>query len=1229
MNRNQYTGKASVEFLSPRGRASRRDTSGFVRAAKRRRSTLALWMAVVCLLMPASCLLHAQSFYGSIVGTVTDSSGNLVPDATVTITNLGTSEVHTVKTNASGEYSVVNLVPANYKVEISKENFKRFVRNSLGVEVGSAIRVDAPLAIGAVTETVEVTTQAPLLQTDSSGMSQVIEGVQVQETPLNGRNMMNMITLAPGVVAQGSTSGNPALSQHGDHTSNQAWNNYQVGGSIAGEAATYVDGAPVNVLGQNIVSMIVTQDAIQEFSVSSSNANSDFGRYGGGVINMTTKSGGNQFHGTVYEYIRNAAFNANGFFLKQQGLPRPEDNQNQFGVAVTGPIKNDKLFFLFTWEGFKDAVGQFTPSEVPTTAMQQGIFSDALYGVTATQTTAYTDPTSGCIIDGPATTGNPHPGSWFITNLYTTTTTALGHCGDPSSKILSQYYPAPNSTTVGANYANTPVVRDSQYQYNGRLDYALSAKQRLFARYTYWTINDTGLNTFNNANGFPTENAYSVNYSQQAVVGDTYTLNAKTVLDVRADWTREYYPNLPYAQNINEAQFGAGYGALAAQESLNVIPVYTLTGSHNISGVTSATTFSKAYYNNYVLSANLIRLTGNHSFKFGFEGRLMDQSGTGTDSQASSALTYTTAYSGDEFANFLLGYPTSGAIQTFNSTTAYNYYQAYYATDTWQARRNLTLDLGIRYELPGGIAEKNNKATVLLPTAVDPYTGITGTLGLVDSGLYPHRPTVLPAFNLLAPHVGFIFRPETSFAIRGGYTISYLPPDIQGGSTGILPFSSLINSGTTTFTNTTTPTIFTDNPFPSGITQPTGRSNPAFMKSYINQPISGAIPNQKYGYIQQWNLELSKEFKGNWLLDVGYAGSKGTHMPGIGTTTTVGQNINELNSSFYSQGATLLTAGSCAAKASISSITVGQCDQPYSYYKAVVDTADWKAYTNYNSLQVKLTKRFGSAGELLANYTFSKEMGNTDTQIGTAETKATTSTRGGGYGEIQDFNNLSGEYSILSYNVPHRAVVSYVYDLPFGRNKHWGSNLSGGLNALVSGWNVSGITTFQSGFPLDITEGTASPLTTNFGGGILRPSVVPGCNKKLGGSALSRVPSTSNPSAKWFNTACFEYPTGPNPVGYNFGNEPRVDPVLYSEGVDNFDFAVEKGTNVVHGVNLKFRAEFFNLFNRVQFSPPYVASANPASATTGATQSSTSTFGEIASQSNNPRQIQFSLRLSY
>jgi hypothetical protein len=293
---------------------------------------------------------------------------------------------------------------------------------------------------------------------------------------------------------------------------------------------------------------------------------------------------------------------------------------------------------------------------------------------------------------------------------------------------------------------------------------------------------------------------------------------------------------------------------------------------------------------------------------------------------------------------------------------------------------------------------------------------------------------------------------------------------------------------------------------------------------------------------------------------------------------------------------------------------VGQCLRPYPFYTGpgISDTAQYYARSNYNSLQARVVKRFHSGGIVAANYTWAKNLGNTDTENGYLESKATLQ-GGNGSGLIQDFNNLNGEYSLLSFNVPQRAVINYVLPLPFGRQQRFAKSLPGPADTLVSGWEVSGITMFQNGFPLFFTTASNNLLTSNFGAGQLRPNVVSGCNKKVGGSDLARVNS-----GKWFNTACFVFPTSAtDPTGLvTFGNEPRVDSNLSGAGVKNFNFSAVKSTKLWESANLQFRAEFFNLFNRVQFAPPVA-------------QQGSKSIGTVNYQVNSPRQIQFSLRLSF
>ena len=263
-------------------------------------------------------------------------------------------------------------------------------------------------------------------------------------------------------------------------------------------------------------------------------------------------------------------------------------------------------------------------------------------------------------------------------------------------------------------------------------------------------------------------------------------------------------------------------------------------------------------------------------------------------------------------------------------------------------------------------------------------------------------------------------------------------------------------------------------------------------------------------------------------------------------------------------------------------------------------------------MQAKAEKRFGAAGVVMANYTWSRNYANTDTQNDYLERKATPQ-GGSGTGRIQDYNNLEGEYSLLSYDVTERAVIGYVLNLPFGKGQKFGNNLNGPANALVSGWAINGITTFQSGFPMFLATASPNLITSSFGAGLLRPNVVPGCNKVIGGSGLSRVNAGG-----WFNTSCFVYPTSASdPTGLvTFGNEPRTDPDIRADGIKNFDFSMQKSTALHESVNLEFRTEFFNIFNRVQFSPPV--------STQGA-----GNFGAVLYQANRPRQIQLSLRVNF
>jgi hypothetical protein len=421
---------------------------------------LAILLTSMVMFALLSSPLEAQSFYGSIVGTVTDPSGAIIPSATVTVTNIGTNDKRTALTDAAGNYRFVNLAPANYRLEVEASGFKRLTRESIAVQVQSAVRSDARLEVGAVSETVEVSAAAPLLQTETATLGQLVEGQQVQQMPLNGRNIINLIALAPGVVPQGGAMGGISLNQ-GDHTNPAGFGNYQIGGGISGHNAMYVDGAPINVLYQNQVGLVVTQDAIQEFRVASNSVSSEFGRFGGGVVNLATKSGTNEIHGSAYEYLRNKAFNANTFDNNMQGRARPKWNQNQYGVTLGGPLVKDKVFAFFSWEGFVSRQGYTYPVGVPTADQLAGKFYRSNAATPVLNTAKLPASLTGCVSLGLADSR----GTYDQVNVNQT------GCVDPTAKyILSQYWPAANTSVGTNNYFAVPIIGDDHNQYNGRVD---------------------------------------------------------------------------------------------------------------------------------------------------------------------------------------------------------------------------------------------------------------------------------------------------------------------------------------------------------------------------------------------------------------------------------------------------------------------------------------------------------------------------------------------------------------------------------------------------------------------------------------------------------------------------------------------------------------------------------------------------------------------------------------
>jgi hypothetical protein len=1194
-------------------------------------------LVMVCI-ASMSATMWGQSTFGTIVGTVTDPSGAVIPGVAVTLTNLGTADKRTAETDANGAYRFSALNPAVYRVDFEINGFKHTTRDSVTVQVEAIVRIDAALEVGNVSDTIEVTAETPLLQTDSSTVSSVVEAKTVQEMPLNGRNVMNLIALVPGVVPQGSTAGQVASNQSAGHTNNWGFNNYQIGGGQSGHSSAYLDGAPTIGLGGNMVQLISTQDAVQEFRVATNNISPEYGRFNGGVVNMQTKSGTNQWHGSAYEYFRNTVLNSNDFFANRSGRSRSAFNQNQYGATLGGPVRKDKTFFFFSWEQFRAKVGSLVNEFVPTQAQKNGDFSANLGpGLTTTVggvTTPVLNPCDnnnqvrkGQIFD-PNTTRIPEGSTVICRTPFANNIIPANRINSTANIMMNvlKMYPDPNASAPTYNYAYTDNPGGNQQQFVGRVDQTLSDNHRIFGRFSYWTVDDIGANRFANQTG----GAASHQHTHQIVLGDTYSFSPTLIMDSRLSYTRGYYDDAPPSLGFDLSALGPAWATLNSQVTYQELVGASISDMAAFKGMNITT---EHFRNTFAFSSNLTKIAGRHTLKFGGEIRFMDYN-YAQSNNPSGNFTFNYDFtswngaasnangSGVAMASFMLGYAASGQLTTVSPISQYGWYSGFYLNDTFQVNNKLTLNYGLRWEQPGGIAEKYDRATVLLPDKKDPLSDSTGMnlkgqMAFVNSSDWSTRNTTdVSNYKYFSPRVGFAYRLTPTTVVRGGYGISWLPidPPLDPAFSTILPAASPINQAPTTMVaagssgvSTRIPLNTLSNPFPAGgvpgtiqqsIIQPLGRNYN--LSTFEGLAIYGPIGDEPLGYSQQWNLNIQKELKTGLLLEVGYAGARAIRLP-VGNI-----NFDQLLPSYLSLGSKLLDPVpnpffgkvNPAGGLNGANITRGQSLTPYPQFASVKDYNARFGTSVYNSMQVRVEKRFGSGGIINANYTWSKSMGNVDSINTFLESSQST-------GTYQDYTKYAQDWSLSSFDVANRFVASYVLELPFGKGKKFASGVTGAADKLISGWSAQGIITLQDGYPVGM-KATAVNDLANLGFGALRPNYVPGCVKEFGGKAQDRL-------SQWFNTACFV-----NPPTWTLGTEARTDPQMRSHGVNNWDFTLTKNTRVTEKISLQFKAEFFNIFNRVQFR------VDSNTATIG-----NANYGKITAQRNQPRLVQFALRFVF
>ena len=1162
-------------------------------------------MLVIC-----SSSILAQQFMGTMRGTVQDSTGAMVVGAEVAIKNIATNETRNAVTEDNGTYVVPQLKPGLYKITIKKAGFKAAEVDNVKVDVQQIREVDVALAIGATSETVSVTaTGAATIETTSSTISQTIDNKRVVDLPLNGRNPFALASLSPGVLA--STGGSsPSISGGRNATSEVA-----------------IDGI-TNVNAENNVSILdlnytPSVDAVQEFSVQTNAFSAEFGRTGGGVINLVTKSGSNNFHWTLFEFHRNSALDATNFFTNRAGQKKGNFKRNQFGGNVGGAIIKDKTFYFVNYEGNRQGQASTFTGTTPSQAWRDGDFRGLKNSAGA-----------DVLIYDPLTTKADGTRDQISCNGVLNVI-----CANRQSNVarnLLKYWPAANTTPTNANtlqnnFFTSGTAINKNNQIDSRVDHNWSENLRSFVRYSRQFKNSSQpLNALGSV-ATPNVEGPSFGSATSLSMDNVYTFNPTTVMSIRYGLNRRYSKRTPFSTGFDFTQLGFPSSLKTVADALE-FPRFDINGVMSLGQPTFNDLVTAQTTNSFIVG--LTKTYARHTWKFGADYRklqlnftqLSQPAGQYSFNQSWTQRVFNSGSStaGFGFATFLLGVPGNsnsasaggGTLSHDPSPASTSPYWGFYAEDSWKFSQKLTLTLGVRYELDIPRTERFDRYGFFDPTAPSPLVGKVPTnaffnsnnlKGAVNFVTADNRRQVAIDKNNFGPRIGFAYNITPKTVVRGAYGISYSPSAYQAaghtGSSGMIGFrtaSSMVVS-----LDGRVPVTFLDNPFSSGFNLPTGTSLGASTRLglSVGGGDGGVFPDIHSPYIQQWNFNTQRELPGNILFEVAYLGSKGTRL----LAGESGLNFNQLPASFLTlqPGFTDLNAQLNAnvpnpffgiftnptSNLRFATVQRKQLLRPFPQYDAVQAFRVPLGSSIYHAGTMKLDKRFSNGTSFLVAYTWSKLIDDVSTTVGFL----------GQASARQNVYDSASERSISSQDIRHRLVSSFVYDLPVGKNKRFGSNWHPVANLIAGGWQFNGIVTFQSGTPIIITQGANNV-------GLFNPSQRPTWN----GSDSNLTGSKTDKLLKWFDTGDFTLTPA-----FVFGNAPRVMPNLRQDGQKNFDLSLFKNNYFNEGkYNVQFRAEMFNAFNRVQFSGPN------GSFDSGA-------FGTVGGQANGPRQIQLALKLVF
>lgn len=1063
----------------------------------------------------------AQIDTASIVGTVTDSSGAVLPGATVTAIQEGTGFTTTATTNSRGQFVFSTLRIGRYTLSAELQAFKRGVRRDVQLNIQQRLEVNFSLELGALTEEVVVSGEAALLQTQSGDMGYAVDQRQLTELPLLGRRYTELALLQTGVVQSGQ-----GISSRGEDTFFNAngnfatWNNFVLDGGDNNSFSTNLQERTPQVIQPPV-------DALEEFRIQTRTYSAEFGRSAGAVVNASIKQGSNQFRGTVFGFLRDEAFNANTYENKQAGRPKGKFDQYIYGATLGGPLVRNKLFFFGDYQGTRQQQALSQLATVPTPLMRQGNLSEL-------------------------PSGNALRPSTFFPASCLNGQVLVPACIDPVAQRLINLYPMPNIQSAidrqgqpGSfglpNFINNGILDINIDQFDLRADWKPDASNSLFARYSQSKTSRNEPPALGPIASGDFNSLIDVK-GQSAVAGYTRVLSAGLLAEVRGAWNKIDGDTFHHAFGVpSNAEFGIR-GVPEDPRYSGGIPHINIAGLTRLGGPFFRPQFQQSQV--YQALAMLTWNRGPHSMKFGIERR-RDKVDYIDLRALNGVLTFSNGrYTNSGIGDFLVGMASSQGLTLFHEANLFTDGWSVFAQDQWRPSGAFTLNYGLRYEFFTPMQDARD-----IMTNIDPATGqvVTARAG----GSLRERTLIEPDKNNLAPRLSFAWNPSPRYVLRGGYGLFYQHTDRYGSESQLaLNPPQLIDVNLNANSANDAPVILLRNGFAP---VSAANVNPAAVQWRIQDP------NQKTPTIHQFSLGPEFEVMSNMALSLEY----------VGNLVRNGRRLRNLNQGIV-QGSTVVFPYA-----------------QYGYGSAFLEQIVTNGRSNYHALQTKLQRRMSSGLAFTASYTWGKALGDFLDHLAAG---------GGATGNTpQNAHDMANDYGPLEFDVNHRFVLSFIYQLPAGKGRK--SRLSGAAGALLNDWSVNGILSVNSGRPF---TATANDQTQTGGGHITRANC-------LGDAQPSGFDRTVD---RWFDTAQFSQP-GTRQFGSCGAN------TLRAPGFKSLNLSLFRSFPLPNDRRVEFRIEAFNVLDWTNYGIPGASVANQA------------TFGRITSSLGTPREMQFAIKFYY